>query len=110
VFWGELLAIAGAWQAAGDGALGWTGRPLAVFGALGTLIAAAYWLRVLREFWQGEPSPRWEGAVMGDATTHETSTVAPLVIATFALGLVPGPLLGMTEPVVTSILRAGGSS
>ena len=110
VFWGELLAIVGAWQADGSGALGALARPLAVAGAIGTVVAAAYWLRVLRMFWQGEPEPRWSGAVMGDATAHESATTAPLVAATIGLGLVPGPLLALTEPVVTSLLRAGGSS
>ncbi len=107
VFWGELLAIAGAWQSVALGALA---RPLAVLAAIGTLVAAMYWLRVLRVFWQGEPAQRWSGAVMGDATMHESATTAPLVLATFVLGLVPGPLLGLTGPVVRALLRAGGTS
>jgi len=110
VFWGELLAIAGTWQSSGAGALGWTARPLAVLAAIGTVIAAAYWLRVLRILWQGEPSERWRDAAMGDATVHESATTAPLVVATFVLGLVPGPLLGLTAPVVNGLLRAGGGS
>ena len=107
VFWGELLAISGAWHSS---ALLGLARPLAVLAAAGTVVAAMYWLRVLRVFWQGQPAGRWSGAVMADATTHESLTTAPLVLATVALGLVPGPLLGMTEPVVTGLLRAGGVS
>jgi NADH-quinone oxidoreductase subunit M len=104
VFWGEILAIAGAWQ---SDVLGSLGKPLAVFAALGTAVAAAYWLRVLRVLWQGTP-PAPENAfdvpAMGDATAHESVTTAPLVLATVALGLAPGPLLALTSPVVRTLL------
>jgi NADH-quinone oxidoreductase subunit M len=105
VFWGEILAISGAWQSE---ALGSFARPLAVLGAVGTVVAAAYWLRVLRVLWQGEPDPAV--ATMADATAHESFTTAPLVLATVALGLVPGPLLSLTAPVVRLLLSAGGGS
>jgi NADH-quinone oxidoreductase subunit M len=61
-FWGELLAVYGAWQAPGS-ALGaaaiqrpgrffW--RTLAVLGVVGTALAAAYLLRVLQNVWHGD--------------------------------------------------------
>jgi NADH-quinone oxidoreductase subunit M len=106
VFWGEILAIAGAWQ---SDVLGGLGEPLAVFAALGTAVAAAYWLRVLRVLWQGSPpAPEnpLEVPTMGDATVHESVTTAPLVLATVALGLAPGPLLALTSPVVRLLLGA----
>lgn len=109
IFWGELLSIAGAWQ---SDSLGGLGRPLAVLAAVGTVIAAAYWLRVLRVLWQGEPDSTWvtpspiASAVLTDASTHESITTAPLVLATVALGLVPGPLLALTAPVVRLLLTA----
>jgi NADH-quinone oxidoreductase subunit M len=110
VFWGELLAVAGAWSADGDGALGGLARPLAVLAAVGTAVAAAYWLRVLYVVWHGPPEPRWAGTAMGDATTHETATTAPLVVATVALGLVPGPLLAATAPAVGALLGGVGGT
>jgi NADH:ubiquinone oxidoreductase subunit 4 (subunit M) len=59
--------------------------------------------------WQGTP-PRPESPVqpvtMGDATAHESVVTAPLVLATVALGLVPGPLLALTAPVVRTLLGA----
>jgi NADH-quinone oxidoreductase subunit M len=110
VFWGELLAIAGAWSADGEGALGAAARPLAILAAIGTAIAAAYWLRVLYVVWHGPPEPRWAGAAMGDATPHETATTAPLVVATFALGLAPGPLLAATAPAVGALLGVPGGT
>jgi NADH-quinone oxidoreductase subunit M len=129
VFWGELLAIAGAWNST---ALGAAAKPIAVLAALGTALAAAYWLRVLRVLWQGPPDPRWSTtrtaaaiassnvgtsdladampATMADATTHESLTTAPLVLATVVLGLAPGPLLSLTAPVVRLLLSGGGVS
>jgi NADH-quinone oxidoreductase subunit M len=126
VFWGELLAIAGAWNSS---VLGGGAKPIAVLAALGTALAAAYWLRVLRVLWQGEPDPRWSTtrtaaaiagsgqtaglpvpAAMADATTHESLTTAPLVLATVVLGLAPGPLLALTAPVVRLLLAGGGGS
>ena len=142
VFWGELLAITGAWE---SDTLDGLARPLAVLAAIGTAVAAAYWLRVLRVLWQGPPDERWaassagsaEGAAgypgaglsastpvssgsgasgskllgvvtkpvtIGDATAHESMITAPLVLATVALGLAPGPLLALTAPAVRLLL------
>ncbi|GAA3615940.1 NADH-quinone oxidoreductase subunit M [Kineosporia mesophila] len=103
VFWGELLAIAGAWQSSALGALD---RPYAVIAAVGTAIAAAYWLRVLRLIWQGTPPADQAG--LPDATHHETVVVLPLVVATVVLGLLPGPLLSTTAGVVRLLLPGGG--
>lgn len=108
VFWGELLTITGAWN--GEAALGGWARPLAVLAVVGTAVAALYWLRVLYSLWHGPPAGRWAGAAMGDVTAHETATTAPLVVATFALGLVPGPLLAVTAPSVRALLGVTGGA
>jgi NADH:ubiquinone oxidoreductase subunit 4 (subunit M) len=41
---------------------------------------------------------------VGDVTAHESLTTAPLVLATVALGLTPGPLLALTAPAVRALL------
>jgi NADH-quinone oxidoreductase subunit M len=55
-FWGEFLAVYGAWQAdpvaAGAPVAFW--RALGALAVLGTVLAAAYLLRVLRLLWHGE--------------------------------------------------------
>jgi len=104
-FWGELLSIIGAWDAP---ALGGLARPLTVAAVLGTAIAAAYLLRVLRAVWHGpRPAvPRF----MGDATTHELAVAAPLVVLTVTLGLLPWVLLGVTGPAVRLLLVASGGT
>ena len=119
-FWGELLAIAGAWRA--DSALGVISRPAAVLAAIGTVIAAVYLLRVLRQLWHGPvgSGPSAEaaepdgapgvgadvitGRFIGDATGHEVAVAAPLVLATIALGLLPAILLQVTGPAVRLML------
>jgi NADH-quinone oxidoreductase subunit M len=104
-FWGELLAIVGAWD---SDALGGLARPLAVAATIGTLVAAAYLLRVLREVWHGRrpTTPRF----MGDATRHELVVAAPLVVLTVTLGLLPWVLLGVTGPAVRVLLAAAGGT
>jgi NADH-quinone oxidoreductase subunit M len=104
-FWGELLAIAGAWQ--GESALGAAARPLAVLAAVGMALAAAYLLRVLWAVWHGPREPRWEAALMGDLTRHEGLVFAPLVVTAVALGVLPWLLLDVTGPAVRSLLGAG---
>lgn len=124
-FWGELLAVAGAWQ--GRAALGDLARPLAVLTAVGTALAAAYLLRVLYLVWHG-PSPASEPApepapgagpgaglvgvvtrTAGDLTKHELAVFGPLVLATVVLGLQPWLLLDLTGPVVRTLLGSGGA-
>jgi NADH-quinone oxidoreductase subunit M len=135
-FWGELLAIIGAWNAGGSGgALAGLGRPFAVAAAVGTVVAAAYLLRVLRLIWHGPvrgPVPAGAAAAsaasassavatatadddrlagerhMGDATRHELMVAAPLVLLTVALGILPWLLLDLTGPAVRLLLLVPG--
>jgi NADH-quinone oxidoreductase subunit M len=60
-FWGEFLAVYGAWQAdpVATGAPVWFWRALGALAVVGTVLAAAYLLRVLLLLWHGEV----EGAV-----------------------------------------------
>jgi NADH-quinone oxidoreductase subunit M len=109
-FWGELLAIFGAWQGPPTGnTLYW--RTLAVIAAIGTALAAAYLLRVLRLVWHGVPAPPAEAVdeahradVADDASPAELWVGVPLAALTVALGLFPGLLLRLTEPGVHGLL------
>jgi NADH-quinone oxidoreductase subunit M len=127
-FWGELLAVYGAWQARTGGftPAGW--KALAVLAVLGTALAAAYLLRVLRAVWHGEsaaedtagPTHGRSGATAidakaapatathtPDATRAELAVTLPLVVVTVVLGLVPWVLLHVTEPAVRHLLALG---
>ena len=93
-FWGELLAVYGSWQR-------WPA--LAVLAVIGTALAAAYLLRVLRTVWHGEPGP----APVADASAVELAVGLPLVVLTVLLGLVPWLVLRVTEPAVQHLLGLG---
>ena len=115
-FWGELLAIVGAWSS--DSAIGVISRPLSVLAAVGTVVAAVYLLRVLRELWHGAapdvsapdadvvgaPSIMLDQRTAGDATVHEVSVMMPLVVLTTVLGLLPWLVLDVTGPAVRALL------
>ena len=96
-FWGEILAVYGSWR---DGVF-W--KSLAVLAVIGTALAAAYLLRVLRAVWHGES----DQPVGADATGVELAVTLPLVVLTVVLGLVPWLLLRLTEPTVQHLLGLG---
>lgn len=103
-FWGEILAVYGAWQGpARSGAL-W--QVLAAIAVAGTALAAAYLLRVLRAVWHGVPPAEATvaDATVRDATVAEIAVGVPLAAATLLVGLVPWLLLRMTEPAVLALL------
>jgi NADH-quinone oxidoreductase subunit M len=138
-FWGELLAVYGAWQAPGS-ALGaaavdlpgpafW--RTLAVLGVVGTALAAAYLLRVLQTVWHGDADGIGAGGAVGEGsgvaattvtTAHEADDPSPdagwpelalgvpLVVLTLVLGLLPWLVLRTTEPSVQRLLELARGS
>ena len=57
-----------------------------VLAAVGTVLAAAYFLRVLRQVGQGEPT----GPAVPDVTRLEWAAWAPLVALIVVFGLSPG--------------------
>lgn len=100
-FWGEVLAVYGAWQGPPRADVtGW--RALAVLAVIGTALAAAYLLRVLRAVWHGVG----EGAASSrpDATAAELAVGVPLAALTLVLGLAPWLLLRVTEPAVQGLM------
>ena len=83
----------------------------AVAGVVGMSLAAAYSLRVLRLVWAGHEN--WTGPTVGDpprrtrredARGAELAVVVSLVVLILALGIVPKPLLGVTEPESTVLV------
>ncbi|HEX5566433.1 MAG TPA: NADH-quinone oxidoreductase subunit M, partial [Streptomyces sp.] len=114
-FWGEMLALLGAYRPA-DG----LSRPaylvFMAVAAFGTLLTAAYLLVVVRRVCMGEPGGRGApGAAPGatappvlpalpDVRAHEFAAWTPLVVLTVLAGLWPALLLGLTDPAVQHIL------
>ncbi|MFB9253229.1 NuoM family protein [Sphaerisporangium melleum] len=107
-FWGEMLALLGAFQPAAG-----LSRPLfLVFmavGGVGTVLTAAYFLRMLSHLTHGRPPAGTigggsRGAALLDVSAYELAAWTPLVVLTVVLGLWPKALLSLTDPVVQAYL------
>ncbi|MFF7261489.1 NuoM family protein [Streptomyces sp. NPDC008159] len=103
-FWGEMLALFGAFRPADD-----LSRPafltFMAIGAVGTLLTAAYMLIVVRRVCMGG-APQ-EGPRLADVQTYEFAAWTPLVALTVLAGLWPAALLGLTDPAVQQLLAGG---
>ncbi|MGW5676749.1 complex I subunit 4 family protein [Streptomyces sp. NPDC003860] len=110
-FWGEMLALFGAFDPAPG-----LNRPafltFMAIGGFGTLLTAAYLLIVVRRVCMGVPAPA-EGDAgvepIADVQTYEFAAWTPLVALTVIAGLWPAVLLGLTDPAVQKLLSGGTS-
>ncbi len=102
-FWGEILAMMGAFRPAAA-----LSRPLFLtlmaLAGLGTVLAAIYLLGLLRRLNVGAVAPRWRDVRYPDLGALELAAAAPLVILTLALGLYPRLVLGITTGAVHAVL------
>jgi NADH-quinone oxidoreductase subunit M len=103
-FWGEMLAMFGAFEPA-EG----LNRPayltFMALAGFGTLLTAAYLLVVVRRVCMGE-QPETEGTV-ADVRTYEFAAWSPLVVLTVIAGLWPAALLRLSDPAVQQLLSGG---
>lgn len=99
-FWGEFLAILGAWSPHGHAAAG-AFQVCAIVAAAGAVLAGAYVVRVLRRVWAGERAGT-ESVV--DASWQETVVIVVLLLGVVALGVWPTPVLDLMRPVVESLV------
>lgn len=101
-FWGELLALMGAFQPAAV-----LDRPyflgLLVVALIGIVLTALYLLVVVRKVCQGADTIGPSLPVLGDVTRHEAVSWAPLVLLTVLLGLWPGLVLTLVDPVMQGV-------
>jgi NADH-quinone oxidoreductase subunit M len=108
-FWGEVLAIFGAWRPGGDRSVGWF-HILAAVASIGAVLAVAYALRVLGVVWQG----RAEGAGPlppkpdTDARGNEWIVTGVLGLAVVLLGVIPIVLLHTTSSAVDQLMAVAG--
>jgi NADH-quinone oxidoreductase subunit M len=91
-FWGEMLALLGAYRP-GDALPRATFVTMMVIAGLGTVLTAAYFLRLVRNLCQGDPAENPASAFAVDLSRIELVTWAPLVALTVLLGIWPGLLL-----------------
>jgi NADH-quinone oxidoreductase subunit M len=107
-FWGEMLALLGAYDPAG-GLSRSAFVTFMAFGGLGTLLTAAYMLVVVRRVCMGDPQEepgqaRSATVWLSDVRGYEYAAWTPLVLLTIAAGLWPALLLGLTDPAVQNLL------
>ncbi|MCG0287182.1 NuoM family protein [Streptomyces sp. PSAA01] len=111
-FWGEMLAMFGAFDPA-DGLSRPAYLTYMAFAGLGTLLTAAYMLIVVRRVCMGdhpiEPGvgTEPERPALADVNGHEFAAWSPLVALTVLAGLWPAALLGLTDPAVQQLLAGG---
>ena len=106
-FWGEMLALLGAFDPAPG-----LSRPyylvLMALAGVGVVLTTTYLVMVVRRVAQGTSFQAWKDAVLlRDATTHELVVWSPVVLLIVAFGVWPGWLLRATDPVVRRLM--GGS-
>jgi NADH-quinone oxidoreductase subunit M len=101
-FWGEVFALASSYNPASGLSLTLF-RTLMVFGGIGTILTAGYFLWMLQRVNLGKVPERWEGKPLADITTIEYVSWSPLILATLLLGVAPVLIFGMTSPAVESL-------
>jgi NADH-quinone oxidoreductase subunit M len=95
--------------AIGRGGPLWT--TLAVFAALGAALAAAYFLRLLRQVTHGKPTPA-VAALAGDSSGAgaglarvELVAWGPLVVLTLVVGLVPALVISAAAGPIAALAQ-----
>ncbi len=108
-FWGEFLALVGAWNPARvlHDHLLWY-HVFVVIGVFGTLLTAGYFLWLLQRVNLGRPKEEWEGHVFKDVLPLEYVAWTPLLILILVVGLYPRVILDVTGPAVNALAKIFG--
>ncbi|GAA2606141.1 NADH-quinone oxidoreductase subunit M [Actinomadura fulvescens] len=105
-FWGEMLALLGAYRPHGD-------LPRETFvtfmavGGLGAVLTAAYFLRMLAKITHGPPSEAVAARQVAGISVYEYAAWTPLIVLTLLVGLWPKALLEVTTAPVRALLGGG---
>jgi NADH-quinone oxidoreductase subunit M len=108
-FWGEVMALLSSYSPA-EIISGHTTlfRTLMVFGGIGTILTAGYFLWTLQRVNLGTLPEAWKEKGLPDVTGVELLAWAPLLVAILLLGLAPGLVFGVTNDAVTAVARIFG--
>jgi NADH-quinone oxidoreductase subunit M len=108
-FWGEVMALLSSYSPsqllAGHLTLF---RTLMVFGGIGTILTAGYFLWTLQRVNLGTIPETWQERTLPDVTTIELVSWAPLLFGILLLGLFPRLVLGTTNEAVTALTKIFG--
>jgi len=108
-FWGEVAALLSSYSPAQilSGHLTLF-RTLMVFGGIGTILTAGYFLWTLQRVNLGTLPDAWRERALPDVTSIELVAWAPLLAGILVLGLFPGLVFGVTNDAVTALVKIFG--
>lgn len=101
-FWGEVMALLSAYQPL-EGLNTTIFRTAMVFGAIGTVLTAGYFLWMLQRVNMGKVSEKWEKKKVTDIQRLEYAAWAPLLALILVLGLYPRLIMDTTTSAVTAL-------
>jgi NADH-quinone oxidoreductase subunit M len=100
-FWGEVTALLSSYSPANTHLFLF--RTLMVFGGIGTILTAGYFLWTLQRVNMGTVPDIWKEKAIPDVTAIELVSWAPLLVGILLLGLVPRLVFGVTNDAVTGL-------
>jgi NADH-quinone oxidoreductase subunit M len=105
-FWGEVTALLSSYNPAGilSGHLTLF-RTLMVFGGIGTILTAGYFLWTLQRVNLGTLPESWKEKTLPDVTTVEMLAWVPLLAGILLLGVFPRVVFGTTSEAVTALTK-----
>ncbi len=108
-FWGEVAALLSSYSPAKIlGGHLTLFRTLMVFGGIGTILTAGYFLWTLQRVNLGTLPDAWRESALPDVTSIELVAWAPLLAGILVLGLFPGLVFGVTNDAVTALVKIFG--
>jgi NADH-quinone oxidoreductase subunit M len=102
-FWGEVMALLSSYSPAQGLSLGLF-RTLMVFGGIGTILTAGYFLWMLQRVNLGAVPDRWRDRTLPDVTGVEYLSWAPLLVGILLLGVAPFIIFDVTGPAVGALV------
>src|SRR6266540_1626005 len=107
--WGEVMALLSSYSPAQilSGHLTLF-RTLMVFGGIGTILTAGYFLWTLQRVNLGTLPDAWRERALPDVTSIELVAWAPLLAGILVLGLFPGLVFGVTNDAVPALVKIIG--
>ena len=103
-FWGEVMALLSSYNPAEGLSVGLF-RTLMVFGGIGTILTAGYFLWMLQRVNLGTVPERWAEKQLADVNAYEYVAWAPLLVGILALGIFPRILFGVTSEAVGGLVK-----
>ncbi len=104
-FWGEFMALLGSFNPL-EGLSTGLFRTLMVVGAIGTVLAAGYFLWMLQKVNFGEPNDEWDGRHFHDVDRWEMAAWVPLIVSILAIGVFPRIVFGATNDAVANLVQS----